>query len=66
MKLPITDATIDAVLQQTVRRIEGERRRRADRGLDPEGGQLTPTERLLVNAMLGKLGLEELADAVGG
>ena len=63
---PNLDAKIDQVLQKAIRKIEGERRRRADRGLDPEGNGLTKTEQILADAMLGKVSLEELAEAVGG
>lgn len=56
-------AEIDRVLGRTVRRIEAERNRIAYSGGDPEAG-VTRTEGLLVDAMLGRLSLDQLADAV--
>ena len=62
---PVSDlvAEIDRVLGQAVRKIEAERNRIAYRGGDPEAN-ITRTEVLLRDAMLGRVGLDELADAV--
>ncbi len=57
-------AEIDRVLGRAVRKIEAERNRIAYRGGDPEA-DITRTEVLLRDAMLGRLSLDELAAAVG-
>ncbi len=58
------DAEIDRVVGRAVRKVEAERNGIAYRGGNPEAG-LTRTEILLRDAMLGRVGLDELAAAVG-
>ena len=58
------DAEIDRVLGRAVRKIETERKALEYRCLNPETGW-TKTEQALLDAMNGRLSLDELATAVG-
>ena len=57
-------AEIDRIIAQTVRKIEAERNGIAYRGGNPEA-DTTKTEQALLDAMNGRLSLDELATAVG-
>ena len=57
-------AEIDRVLGLAVSKIETERKALEYRCLNPEAGW-TKTEQALLDAMLGRLSLDDLATAVG-